>query len=229
MPSPQKTNPPKKRPSIPKKKGQHKKPTREKILAAATQVFAEYPYHTASIRMIGKAAGIEHPLVNYYFPSKAALFEEVIQHATDEYYRANITWFEGLEKLDPETGLGLYLDRFFDFAVKHPSALRIIALNLVQAEEHDVIPGYERIRDFFAKTKQNFIDTIPMRVTDGDIEMFLHSFNTLAVNYLTAGPYYASILGIEPGSRQYLKWVRKTMLFVLLPRLRQIISGENQV
>ncbi len=224
MPSPQKIKSPKKRPSTPKKKDQHKKPTREKILEAATQVFAEYPYYSASIRMIGKAAGIDHPLISYYFPTKAALFEEVIQHVTDEYYQANTTWFEGLEKLNPEAGLSLYLDRFFDFAIKHPSALRIIALNLVQAEEHDVIPGYERIRAFFAKTKQNFINAIPLLGTDDDIEMFLHSFNTLAINYLTAGPYYASILGIEPGSRQYLKWVKKTMMFVLLPKLKELLA-----
>ncbi len=224
MASPQKTKPPKEKPLVLPKKGQHKKPTREKILEAATQVFAEYSYHSASIRMIGKTAGIEHPLVSYYFPTKAALFEAVIDDVTDKYYRANITWFEGLEKLNPEAGLGLYLDRLFDFAVKHPSALRIMALNLVQAEEHDVIPGYERIRDFFAKTKQNFFEAIPMRVSDSDIEMFLHSFNTLAITYLAAGPYYASILGIEPGSRQYMEWAKKTMMFILLPKLKELLA-----
>ena len=225
MTTPSKTKTPPKNTSISPKKGLHKKQTREKILEAATQVFAEYPYHTASIRMIGKAAGVEHPLINYYFPTKAALFEAVIDDVADEYYRANMTWFEGLAKLNPEIGLGLYLDRFFDFAVKHPCALRIIALNLVQAEEHDVIPGYERIRDFFAKTKQNFLDAIPMQVSDNDIEMFLHSFNTLAINYLAAGPYYASILGIVPGSRQYMKWAKETMIFVLLPKLKELLRG----
>jgi AcrR family transcriptional regulator len=211
-----------------KNNSKKKKQTREKILKAAAQVFAEYPYHTASIRMIGKEAKIDHPLVNYYFPNKAALFEAVIEHVTDKYYQANILWFNGLEKINPEAGLGLYLDRFFDFALKHPSAFRIIALNLVQAEEHDVIPGYERVRDFFNKTKQNFKDAISMRGTDDDIDMFLNSFNTLAINYLAAGTYYASILGIAPGSRQYLKWVKKTMIFVLLPRLKHIIRGENK-
>ena len=80
---------------------------------------------------------------------------------------------------------------------------------------------------FFAKTKQNFKDAIPMNGTDDDIDMFLNSFNTLAINYLAAGTYYASILGIEPGSRQYLEWVKKTMMFVLLPRLRHIINGKS--
>jgi len=211
-----------------KKNTSKKNLTQEKILKGAIHVFSNYPYYTASIRMIGKAAEVEHPLVNYYFPTKAALFEAVIKHVTDKYYQANISWFDGLEKLNPETGFGLYMDRFFDFAVKHPSALRIIALNLVQPEEHDVIPGYERVRDFFANTKQNFINAIPMRGTAGDIEMFLNSFNTLVINYLGAESYYASILGIKPGSRQYLKWVKKTMMFVLLPQLKKIIIGEKK-
>ena len=47
------------------------KATRLKILKAARKVFAQYAYHAASIRMIGKEAGIDHPLISYYFPSKA--------------------------------------------------------------------------------------------------------------------------------------------------------------
>ena len=114
MISPSKTKPQKKRPAIPNKKGRQKKSTREKILEAATQVFADYPYYTASIRMIGKAAEIDHPLINYYFPTKAALFEEVLKISTEKYYLANISWFDGLAKLGPEKGLSLYIDRFFD-------------------------------------------------------------------------------------------------------------------
>lgn len=202
--------------------------TREKILKGAIEVFSNYPYYTASIRMVGKAAKLEHPLVNYYFPSKATLFEAVIKHVTDEYYQANILWFEGLEKIHAEMGLALYIDRLFDFAKKHSSALRIIALNLVQPEGHDVIPGYELVKDFFENTKQIFKNAIPMRGTAGDLEMLHNSFNTLAINYLGAGSYYAGILGIKPGSRQYLAWVKKTMMFVLLPQLKQIISGEQK-
>lgn len=55
--------------------------------------------------MIGKAAGIDHPLVNYYFPTKAVLFEEVIKQVTDEYYQADLSWFDGLDKLAPRLGL----------------------------------------------------------------------------------------------------------------------------
>ncbi|MCD6585490.1 MAG: TetR/AcrR family transcriptional regulator [Desulfobacteraceae bacterium] len=227
MATPKKNKSNKTKPPHSKTSERQKKPTRNKIIDAAVKVFADYPYYAASIRMIGKSAKIDHPLINYYFPTKATLFEEVVKHVTDEYYQANITWFEGLEKLGPESGFSLYIDRFFNFAAKHPSALRIVALNLVQAEEHDEIPGYERVRNFFEQTKQTFKNAIPMQGIADDIEMFTHSFNTLAINYLGASTYYAGILGLKPGSRQYLKWVKKTMMFVLLPQLKQIIIGEN--
>ncbi len=211
-----------------KKKSTKRKQTREKILEGAIHVFSNYPYCTASIRMIGKAAGIDHPLVNYYFPTKSMLFEEVIKQVTDEYFQANISWINGLEQLDPETAVDLYIDRFFDFAAKHQSALRIVALNMVQPEGHDDIPGYEQVRNFFAETKQTFINAIPMHGTADEIETFTNVFNTLAINYLGAGNYHASILGLQPGSPEYLKWVKETVMLVTLPQLRKLIHGNKQ-
>lgn len=200
-------------------------PTRDKILEAAIKVFADYPYYAASIRMIGKAAEIDHPLINYYFPTKAGLFEEVLKIITEEYYQANITWFEGLEKLNPEQGLSQYIDRFFDFVLKRPKTLRIIALNLVQAGESEIIPGYERLMNFFSKTTQTFLKAVPLRATEGDIKMLTTNFNTMVINYLGASTYYAGILGLEPQSPEYLKWVKNSLIFMILPKFKQLLSG----
>jgi AcrR family transcriptional regulator len=205
-----------------------KKPTREKILEGAIQVFYDYPYYSASIRMIGKAAKIDHPLVSYYFPTKAVLFEEVLEHVTNKFYQANILWFEDLDELDMETGFGLYLDRLIDFSVNHPCALRILALNLVQSEEHEDIPGYERLRDFFARSKQTLKQNVPIQGSAHDIEMFLNNANVLIINYLGAGTYYSRILGLESGSPQYLKWVKQTMIFAIMPQFKQMISSKKK-
>jgi AcrR family transcriptional regulator len=226
MASPQKIRAPKKMPHVQRQKVQQKKPTRETILEAATQVFADYPYHSASIRMIGKAAGIDHPLINYYFPTKAELFEEVLKTSTEKYYVANISWFEGLTKLGPTKGLALYIDRFLDFALKHPKTQRIITLNLVPAERSEIIPGYHLIQDFFEKTTRTFTQSIPLKGSKQDIEMLTTSFNTLAVNYLGARTYYAGILGMDPTSPQYIKWVKDSLIYMTLPRLRQLL-GET--
>ena len=188
-------------------------------------MFSDYPYYAASIRMIGKAAGIEHPLINYYFPTKAALFEEVLETVTAEYYQANISWFHGLEGMDPETGLSLYLVRFLDFALKHPKPLRIIALNLVQAEGPEIIPGYQRIQSLFTNMTRTFINTVPLNAPTHSVEMLTASFNTLAINYLGASTYYSGILGMEPHSPEYLNWVKDSLTFMILPRLKQLLGG----
>ncbi len=204
-----------------------KKETRETIIEAAIHVFSDYPYSSASIRMIGKAAGIDHPLINYYFPTKAALFEEVLETVTTDYYHANISWFEGLEGLDPETGLSIYLDRFLDFALKHPKPLRIIALNLVQAQGLDIIPGYQRLQSLFTKMTRTFMVAAPLQGPDYNIEMLTTNFNTLAINYLGASTYYAGILGMNPDSTEYLKWVKDSLTFMVLPVLKQLLDGNR--
>jgi AcrR family transcriptional regulator len=228
MASPQKTRSSKTMPHVQRQNGPQKKSTREKILEAATLVFSDYPYHTASIRMIGKAAKIDHPLVNYYFPTKAALFEEVLKISTEKYYVANISWFNGLIALGPTKGLALYIDRFLDFALKHPKTQRIITLNLVPAERSEIIPGYHLIQDFFEKTTHTFTQAIPLKGSKRDIEMLTTSFNTLAINYLGARTYYAGILGMDPSSRQYMEWVKESLIYMILPRLKQLLEGAAQ-
>ncbi len=228
----EKTKPAGKKPPVRKTGGsrdRRKKETRETIIEAAINVFSDYPYYAASIRMIGKAAGIEHPLINYYFPTKAALFEEVLEAVTAEYYQANISWFEGLEGLDPEAGLSLYLDRFLDFALTHPKPLRMIALNLVQAEGTEIIPGYQRLQSLFTKMMQTFMKAAPLQGSEASIGMLTTNFNTLAINYLGASTYYAGILGLTPGSAEYLKWVKDAMVFMILPRLKQLLGIEKDV
>ncbi len=52
--------------------------TREDILDAATQLFGEVGYRTASLREVASRVGISHPGLLHHFPSKAALLEAVL-------------------------------------------------------------------------------------------------------------------------------------------------------
>lgn len=208
-------------------KSNQKTATRDKILAAAKRVFAEHPYSAASIRMVGKAAGIDHPLISYYFPTKAELFEAVVEDVAETYVQANTSWFEGLEELSASSGLSLYLDRLFEFTSKHPEALRIVALNLVQPEASEFIPGYRQMQGLLTRNTQTFRRVAALRSSSREIRMFTESFNTLIINYLGAATYYAGILGMKPQSPAYRRWVKETMLLLFLPRLKQLILGEN--
>lgn len=209
-------------------KRNHKTATREKILEAAKTVFAERPYSTASIRMVGTAAGIDHPLISYYFPTKAELFEAVVEDVAETYSQANTTWFEGLGELNASRGFSLYVDRLLDFTARHPEALRIIALNLVQPEKSAIIPGYRRIQALLTGNTGTFRQVVPLQSSAREIRMFTQSFNTMVINYLGAATYYAGILGMNPQSPTYRRWVKETLLFLFLPRLKQLIRGEGQ-
>jgi AcrR family transcriptional regulator len=54
-------------------------PTRDKLLEAATQVFAEQGFYAATVREICSRAGANVAAVNYYFGDKAELYEEVLR------------------------------------------------------------------------------------------------------------------------------------------------------
>src|SRR5258707_7344686 len=56
------------------------RPVREKILAAAVHLFAEYGYHAATMRDIARMAGIQAASIYYHYASKQALLVEVMDN-----------------------------------------------------------------------------------------------------------------------------------------------------
>ena len=201
--------------------------TREKILEGAKKVFAEHPYSAASMRMIGSAAGVEHPLIRYYFANKADLFEAVVQELSEAYSHANRTWFEGLETLSVSRGLSLFIDRMMDFMSEHPEALRIVALNLAQPEDSEIVPGYSQMQRLVTRHTEMLRNVAARRSSTREIRMYIESFNALVINYLGAATYYAGILRMNPRGPAYRRWVKETLHLLFLPRLRQLIRGES--
>src|ERR1700686_1840511 len=51
---------------------------RERILAAAVQLFAQYGYHAATMRDIARISGIQAASIYYHYASKQALLVEIM-------------------------------------------------------------------------------------------------------------------------------------------------------
>jgi len=206
----------------PQSKGK-KKETREKILAAARHVFSSNPYHTASIRTIGKLAEIEHPLISYYFPNKADLFISVLKEASEMQNKLESEWLEKVKMMTPARGLSIFIDHALDFFRQYPEIFCILALNLVQSDDGDPIPGYQIIQDTINATVKVFIEKVPMRVPEYEVEMFCRTFMNHLINFLGAAKFHASIMNLDPNSIQYMNWVKDSALYVFLPRMEKMV------
>jgi len=61
--------------------------TRQEILRAALQRFANGGYAATSVQQIVKDARVSKPTLYYYFPDKAGLFQALVNEAHDKRYR----------------------------------------------------------------------------------------------------------------------------------------------
>jgi AcrR family transcriptional regulator len=103
--------------------------TKEKILNAAEQVFAEKGFSRASVRAITQKADVNISLVNYHFRNKNALFTEVVnRHAKQIYEETRVEIETAKQSIHPN-------------AEGHPlrikDLLTIIQRTVVKHDEHD--------------------------------------------------------------------------------------------
>ena len=98
--------------------------TRQRLLAAAEQVFAELGYHDASIVKLTEAAGVGQGTFYLYFTGKKEIFDELV---LDLNLRVRQAMTEGAEqgttRAEKEQ---LGFAAFFRFTAEHPALYRII-------------------------------------------------------------------------------------------------------
>ena len=99
------------------------------ILAEAVRVFAECGYEGASVATIAENAGLSKQNLMYYFPTKQALYERVLDSVLDD-------WLERMDKLadrdcDPRDVLRSYIQAKMRFSREQPLASRVYALEVI--------------------------------------------------------------------------------------------------
>jgi AcrR family transcriptional regulator len=201
--------------------------TRERIITAAREVFSEYSYHAATLRMIGKKGGFDHPLISYYFPAKAALFESVIGGICEELLRANRNWYAAVRDLSVKDALDRYFDFLIDFNRNNPRHFRILALNLAQALSFSDIPGYLTIKDFLNRHNSNFIEQMGLGDDLVETVMFTSAINVMVINYLGSSGVYSGMISSPDRGDEYFSWVKKSLLLLFEPWLRSLLKRRK--
>jgi AcrR family transcriptional regulator len=174
--------------------------------------------------MIAQEAGVDHPLIHYYFGSKEKLFEVVASEINEEFYHANISWLAGIERMIPHEGFNIYLDRLLDYSFKNPEPLQIILLNMAQTGAIEDIPGYQHIIMHIDGIARTLEEKIPLLGSNPEIKTLIHCFINLIITFLGAKSSQAPILDMDPLSSQYREWVKNTLFILFLPWLERIIK-----
>ena len=86
--------------------------TRERLLEAAGEVFAEVGFRAATVRDICALAGANVAAVNYHFREKEGLYAEALRHAHCQVAAGYVQQFSALDAAPPEARLTAYVSSF---------------------------------------------------------------------------------------------------------------------
>jgi TetR/AcrR family transcriptional regulator len=131
-------------------------PTRDRIVAAAADLFSERSFDGATTREIAARAGVTQPLLNYHFHSKEALWQAAVDSLFVLLNQTLDRRTVGLRGVDEVTSAKLRVREFVTFSARHPQLHRIIMQEskadgprMDYLVDRHVRPIYERTIELF--------------------------------------------------------------------------------
>lgn len=132
--------------------------TRERILAAALDLFSDRSFEGATTREIAARAGVTQPLLNYHFRSKDELWTAAVDGLFSELNQMLTSRLEGLRGVDELSIAKLMVREFVYFSAAHPQLHRIITQQCKVDDarmdwlvDHHIRPLYEMTVSLFAR------------------------------------------------------------------------------
>lgn len=132
--------------------------TRERILAAALDLFSELSFDGATTRDIAARAAVTQPLLNYHFSSKDELWQTAVDRLFTELDSSLTARAEGLRGVDELTVAKLLIREFVYFSAAHPQLHRIITQEcktdgrrMDWLVERHIRPRYEQTAAMFTR------------------------------------------------------------------------------
>ena len=143
--------------------------TRSQILAAAEAEFGQSGFHAASVADIARRADVAHGTVYRYFPSKEALFADVVREINRQL-RAQIRRQTG-DLADRRAAERAGFRAFFDFIGQHARMYRVVReAEFVGSARDRVGPWYyHRLAEGYMHGIQTAVDRGEWRELDAEV------------------------------------------------------------
>jgi TetR/AcrR family transcriptional regulator len=121
---------------------QHRKET---ILMIAEEVFAQYGFEGATIRLITERSGVNSAMISYYFGSKEALYLDIFKLRLKEVAE-EITMYELLD-IDPSKKIKAYLTAYIGRVATNQNFNRLLCNELVSVHHPSIITQVSEVRN----------------------------------------------------------------------------------
>jgi AcrR family transcriptional regulator len=204
---------------------------RERILDAATKLFARVGFHGTTTRGVCDRAGVPLGSLHYYFGGKEALYTAVVESLLErEAELLIVIEQEFAARHARDWGMRRRLERvlelWVEFHFEHPEIARI---GLHRVAEHGlagspleappVLPAGRSV----AETLARFV---------GAPRTLGHRARMMAANDLIAGfiggaVHHAHALGVDPASREYRRLVKRTVMDLIVGNMKEESHGSE--
>ena len=100
--------------------------TRDKIVSAALDVFADKGFEAASTRQIAARVGVNHGLIPYYFGTKQKLWQAAVDHAFGDMQEEVDAILADLTTPDPRERAARMIRAHVHFVARRPAFLQLM-------------------------------------------------------------------------------------------------------
>jgi AcrR family transcriptional regulator len=194
--------------------------TRERILVAALQIFAEHGFDGARTREIADRAGANLGLIKYYFDTKEKLWQAAVSLAFLDLRTELGDAIAPLpnEPADERAQLERLLRRFVHFVARRPEFMR-----LMNDEGKRNGPRMRWLADHFVKPMS---EAVRDRMARGAAIGIVPSISPAILHYITLGaaglafsqaPECSYVTGIDPTTKAFANAHADALVQLLLP------------
>lgn len=198
-------------------RGRDPERSREAILDAAEQLFAERGFEASSLQEVGTRAGLSRATPGYFFGSKADLYRAVLDRAFDEVRAAVRTGRERAQsgRHSPEAILAGAVADYHDFLAARPNFVRLMEREALGGSPvgDDVSPRLAAGQEALAAISEE----LGLGETDsGDNAHLLLSIVALCWFPLVHGPTLLRSINLDPAAPGFAEERKRRVIDLVL-------------
>ncbi len=201
--------------STPTARDRQREATRERIVEAAVEVFAEKSFAGASTREIARRAETNQGLITYHFNSKEDLWRAAADHIFNRLGAQLTERLGALELSAPRERAREGIRQYVRFAAAHPELFRIMVDEGRVADERMNWLVDTHLRPRFESIVKGLVDVVGI-----DDSMLPHAFYALAGAaslMFAVAPECRRLTGLDPHTAQAIETHADYVAHLLVP------------